>query len=118
MKKWKELPNYMRVPEVRPYYDLLRKRFFSIVLKRGFDVIVSLFLLIILAIPMLVIAVIIKCDSRGPVFYRQERVTRYGKHFKIHKFRTMVNFADQVGSLVTIKNDSRVTKVGSILSVC
>ncbi len=115
MKKWKELPNYMRVPEVRPYYDLLRKRFFSIVLKRGFDVIVSLFLLIILAIPMLVIAVIIKCDSRGPVFYRQERVTRYGKHFKIHKFRTMVNFADQVGSLVTIKNDSRVTKVGSIL---
>lgn len=54
-------------------------------------------------------------DSRGPVFYRQERVTTYGKHFRIHKFRTMVSNADKIGSVVTVGNDSRITRVGSKL---
>ena len=65
-----------------------------------------------------IIALYIKLDSEGPVFYRQERITTYGKHFKIHKFRTMVNNADQIGSAVTVDNDSRITKVGEKLRGC
>lgn len=71
--------------------------------------------MIILAIPMIIIAILIKIDSSGPVFYRQERITTYGKHFKIHKFRTMVNNADKIGTAVTVDNDSRITKVGAKL---
>ena len=69
--------------------------------------------MILLSIPMLIIAVMIKMDSKGPVFYRQERVTRYGKKFRIHKFRTMVNNADKIGTAVTVGGDSRITKVGA-----
>ena len=87
----------------------------SLILKRFFDVVISGILLVILAIPMGIIAVMIKMDSRGPVFYRQERVTTYGKHFRIHKFRTMVSNADKIGSVVTVGNDSRITRVGSKL---
>lgn len=72
-------------------------------------------LLVILAIPMIIIAVMIKLDSPGPVFYRQERVTTYGKHFKIHKFRTMVSNADKIGTAVTVENDNRITRVGAKL---
>lgn len=64
---------------------------------------------------MAVIAVMIKFDSHGPVFYRQERVTTYGKHFRIHKFRTMVSNADKMGTAVTVENDSRITRVGAKL---
>ena len=102
----------MRVPEVRPYWDILNRKRFSLFLKRVFDLFVGLILLVILALPMLIIAICIKLDSKGTVFYRQERVTRYGKHFRIHKFRTMVSNADKIGSLVTVENDSRITKVG------
>lgn len=78
----------------------------------------GLIILIITAIPMMIIAVMIKLDSKGPVFYRQERVTTYGKHFKIHKFRTMVSNADKIGSSVTVDNDSRITRVGAKLRGC
>lgn len=115
LKKWEDLPAFMRVPEVRPYYEILKKRQASLILKRIFDVVVATILLIILAIPMLVIACAIKHDSKGPVFYRQERVTTYGRRFRIHKFRTMVEHADKMGSAVTVGNDSRITKVGSKL---
>lgn len=115
MKDWNELPTYMRTPEVRTYYESLRKKEGSLVIKRIFDVVVALILLVILAIPMLIIAVWIKIDSRGPIFYRQERVTKYGRHFKIHKFRTMVNDADRIGTTVTVGNDDRITKVGGKL---
>ena len=64
---------------------------------------------------MLILAIWIKADSKGSVFYRQERVTTYGKHFRIHKFRTMVSNADQIGTAVTVGNDSRITKAGSKL---
>lgn len=84
LKKWEDLPSYMKCDEVRTYYDILSKRKISLVLKRFFDVVVASIMLIILAIPMAVIAVMIKFDSHGPVFYRQERVTTYGKHFRIH----------------------------------
>ena len=90
LRKWEELPEFMRTEEVRPYYEILNKRRGSLVLKRMMDLVGGLVLLIILVIPMAVIAVLIKLDSKGPVFYRQERITTYGKHFKIHKFRTMV----------------------------
>lgn len=115
MKKWKELPEFMRTDEVKEYYDILQTKKVSLTLKRIFDIIVALILLIILFIPMIIIAIIIKMDSEGPVFYRQERITRYGKKFKIHKFRTMVSNADKIGTAVTTNNDARITKIGSKL---
>ena len=115
LKKWEDLPSYMKCDEVRTYYDILSKRKTSLVLKRFFDVVVASIMLIILAIPMIIIAVMIKLDSPGSVFYRQERVTTYGKHFKIHKFRTMVNNADKIGTAVTVENDNRITRVGAKL---
>lgn len=115
LRKWDDLPDYMKCKEVRPYYDVLRKHHCSLLLKRIFDVFVALILLVILAIPMVVISVMIKTDSSGPVMFRQERVTTYGKRFKIHKFRTMVNHADKLGSGVTLGNDSRITHVGQKL---
>lgn len=118
LKKWEDLPDYIKNDEVRPYYDSLKRKKASLILKRLFDLIGGLVLLCILAIPMLIIAAMIKLDSEGPVFYRQERITTYGKHFRIHKFRTMVNNADRIGSAVTVGNDSRITKVGAALRGC
>ena len=115
LKEWDELPKFMRTPEVRPYWEVLRKRRWQLELKRVFDFTVALIMLFVVAIPMLIIAIAIKLDSPGPVFYKQERVTTYGKKFRIHKFRTMVNNADKIGTQVTVSNDSRVTKVGSLL---
>lgn len=118
LRKWEELPDFMRTDEVRPYYDILKKKKTDLILKKVMDFVGGIILLIILAIPMTVIAIWIKLDSEGPVFYRQERITTYGKHFKIHKFRTMVNNADKIGSVVTVGNDSRITKVGAKLRGC
>lgn len=118
LKKWEDLPDFIKNDEVRPYYDSLKRKKVSLILKRLFDLIGGLVLLCILAIPMLIIAAMIKLDSEGPIFYRQERITTYGKHFRIHKFRTMVNNADRIGSAVTVGNDSRITKVGAALRGC
>ena len=105
----------MQTPEVRPYWDILNKKRGQLALKRAFDVTAGTALLLLLCPPMAVIAVMIKKDSEGPVFYRQERVTSYGRHFRIHKFRTMVSNADKIGAAVTVGNDSRITKVGAKL---
>ncbi len=115
--KWEELPLEMQTEAVRKYYDILAKRKGSLLIKRIFDVVCSLILLVILSPVFLVLAIAIKIDSPGPVFYRQERVTQYGKHFRIHKFRTMVQFADK-GSQVTVNNDIRVTRVGRFIRKC
>ena len=115
MRKWNDLPESMRTDEVRKYYEILNKRKASLVLKRVFDFTVALILCVILLIPMLIISVLIVLDSKGGVFYRQKRVTAYGKEFRIHKFRTMVANADKIGTLVTVGNDSRVTKIGGFL---
>lgn len=115
LKKWDELPESIRIPEVKPYYDVLNKKRLSLLFKRAFDFCMALIMTVILIIPMAVIAIWIKFDSKGSVFYMQERVTTYGKHFMIHKFRTMVEGADGIGSAVTVRNDSRVTKAGRIL---
>lgn len=110
--KWEKLPPEMQTEEVKKYYDILRKKNFSLFWKRIFDIFVSVLMLVVLSPLFLVLAIAIKIDSKGPVFYRQERVTQYGKRFRIHKFRTMVSNADKIGTAVTIENDSRVTKVG------
>ena len=89
-REWDELPEFMKVLEVKPYYDTLRNHKTELILKRFFDVIVASGLFVIFAIPMCILAIVIKIDSPGPVFYRQERVTAYGRIFRIHKFRTMV----------------------------
>lgn len=115
LRKWDNLPGFMKIPEVRPYWEILNKKKGQLVLKRIFDLFVGIILLVVLTIPMAVIAVMIKSDSEGPVFYRQERVTTYGKHFKIHKFRTMVANAEQIGTTVTVGGDTRITKVGAKL---
>ena len=109
---WDDLPEFMRVPEVRPYWEILSGKRFQLVLKRVFDLLLSLVLLVLLTIPMIVISIMIKLDSRGPVFYRQERVTTCGRHFRIHKFRTMVADAEKIGTAVTVGNDTRITGVG------
>lgn len=115
LRKWEDLPDSIRVPEVKPYWDILNKKRGQLVLKRCFDIIFASILLLILAIPMAILALVIKKDSAGPVFYRQERVTTYGRHFRIHKFRTMVANADKIGTAVTVSGDSRITKVGAAL---
>ena len=116
LKSFDTLPAEFQNEEVKKYYDILSRKKRSILLKRITDVILALILIILLCIPMLVIALIIKIRAtKGPVFYKQERVTRYGKRFRILKFRTMVENADKIGSLVTTDSDSRVTKVGRFL---
>lgn len=113
MRKFENLPNELRTEAVREYYDALKKRSFSLFLKRCFDIFASAFLIVLLSPVMLVLAIWIKLDSEGPVFYRSERVTQYNKTFHILKFRTMVTNADKMGTLVTVAGDSRITKVGA-----
>ena len=115
LKRFDELPIEMQNASVRKYYDILYKKRGSLFFKRMFDIFVSFVMLLILSPVLLIIGIIIKCDSKGPVFYRQVRITQYGKNFRIFKFRTMVVNADKIGTLVTTKNDSRVTKVGSVI---
>ena len=115
VRKWEELPEKMRTREVRRYYNIIVRHSGWFKVKRVMDICVSLVLLAILLIPMGIIALMIKTDSQGPVFFRQERVTQYGKIFKIYKFRTMVDNASQLGSQVTVNNDARITRVGKLL---
>lgn len=110
---WDELPDAMKNEAVRPYYDSLRRKRFQLAVKRCFDVVASAILLLLLSPMFLVLAIVIKLDSPGPVFYRQERVTQYGKRFRIFKFRTMCDRADQMGSAVTTGGDPRITRVGA-----
>lgn len=118
MRRWEDLPKELKLDEVKPYYDILKKKQVSLFFKRVFDVVVSLLLLVILSPVFLILAIAIKVDSKGPVFYRQTRITQYNKEFKIHKFRSMCDGADKKGTLVTVSCDSRVTKVGKFIRKC
>lgn len=118
LRSWDKLPEYMRNDKVKPYYKLLKKRTGSLIMKRIFDIVMSLLLLMILSPVFLVVSIWIKLDSKGPVFFRQVRVTTYGKQFRIFKFRTMCENAEKKGSLVTVGNDSRITKVGEKIRHC
>ena len=114
LRKWEDLPKEMQIPEVKEYYDLLSKKKFQLVLKRLFDIVVSFTLLTLLSPLFIILAIAIKLDSKGPVFYRQTRVTQYGEEFRIFKFRSMVTDADK-GSLLTVGGDSRITKTGKFI---
>ena len=115
LKKWEDLPEEFQTAEVKEYYDILKKKSVSLFFKRCFDIFVSLIMLILLSPVFLILAIAIKIDSKGPVFYRQERVTQFGKKFKIFKFRTMVQDADKIGAQVTVGDDDRITRVGKII---
>ena len=117
IRKWERLPADMQTAQVRKYYEILRKKNVSLFFKRVFDVVVSAIMLVILSPLFLILSIAIKIDSRGPVFYRQERVTQYGKRFRIFKFRSMVENADK-GSQVTVDHDLRITKVGKFIRKC
>lgn len=112
--KWEKLPAAMQTNEVRYYYDILKKKQLSLLFKRLFDIFVSFLMLIIFSPVFLLLAIAIKIDSSGKVFYRQVRVTQYGKKFRIHKFRSMVQDADR-GNKITVGNDNRVTRVGKVI---
>ena len=118
MRKWNELPEFMKNEEVKKYYNILQKKKASLMLKRVFDIIVSILMIILLSPVLIAVSIWIKLDSKGPVFYRQERITQYGRVFRIFKFRTMVTGADKIGTLVTTKNDSRITRVGEKIRKC
>ena len=81
MKKWEELPDYMQNDKVKRYYKILSQKKKSLRFKRIFDIIMSIIMLLILWPVMLILAIWIKADSNGPVFFRQERITQYGKKF-------------------------------------
>lgn len=115
MRKWEELPKFMQCEEVKEYYDILSEKKLSLKMKRFFDIAAGTGVLIATAIPMLIISIKIVAESPGGVFYRQERITTYGKKFRIHKFRTMVANADRIGSTVTVSGDSRITPTGEFL---
>ena len=115
LRPWRLLPDEMRTKEVRKYYNILMKHRMWLKVKRAFDVVVAGIMLAVLIIPMGIIALAIRLDSPGPVFFRQARVTQYGKIFRIYKFRTMVDNASKLGAAVTVDNDSRITKVGALL---
>lgn len=111
-RDWDDIPEFMRNDSVKKYYEILRRKQFSLKVKRSFDIVTSLVLIILLSPVFLFLTVWIKFDSRGPVYYKQERITQYGRKFYIFKFRTMVANADKIGTLVTVQEDPRITKVG------
>ena len=116
--KWEQLPASMQTEAVRKYYEILRKKRVGLFFKRVLDVFASVLLLIALSPLFLILAIAIKIDSKGPVFYRQVRVTQYGKTFRIFKFRTMVQDADKIGAQVTVRKDNRITRVGKLIRKC
>lgn len=107
--------DFFNCQEVQDAKLYLNKRKKDLILKLIFDKVLALILLILFSPIFFILGVMIKLEDKGPVFYRQERVTKNGKIFKIYKFRTMVLNADKIGSLVTTENDSRITKIGSVI---
>lgn len=114
-REWEELPGYMKTELVHPYYKKLVKKKKSLYIKRFFDITAAAGMLVILFPACLVISALIAADSKGGVFFCQERVTQYGKKFWIIKFRTMAKNTGKSGFQVTVKDDRRVTRVGKIL---
>ena len=112
---WKDLPDEMKNDTVKKYYKSLAKKESALIIKRMFDVWMSVFLLVFLMPVILVMAVLIKLDSKGPVIFKQTRVTAGNKDFTIYKFRSMVNDAPKLGTSVTVASDMRITKVGQFM---
>ena len=118
LPKWEELPEEMQNDSVAEYYQILKQKKLSLGVKRVFEFVVALLMLIVISPVLLILSILIKIDSEGPVFYRQERVTTGSKTFRIFKFRTMVQNADKIGSLVTVGRDPRITRVGQKIRKC
>ena len=118
MKKWNKLPKSMQNAEVKKYYNILQRKKLSLFIKRLSDILFSMIGLVLLSPLFLLLSIAIKIDSKGPVFYRQERITTYGRTFRIFKFRTMVYNADKIGALVTTKGDNRITRMGALIRKC
>ena len=112
MKEWNQMPAWMQNEAVRQYYDILKQRRSGLRIKRSMDVVLSVILIIFFLPLMLVVGVLIKRDSRGPIFFRQVRITTYGRRFRIWKFRTMVQEAAKLGGEITTLEDRRITKIG------
>lgn len=115
LKSWNKLPDCLKTEAVKVYYLSLVKKQKTLQIKRMVDFVCAVCLLFPLLPVMGILALWIKVDSHGPVFYRQERITRYGKPYRIFKFRTMITDADKKGPTVTPSNDSRITKAGKKL---
>ena len=112
LKQWEDLPEKMKNDKVLPYYDIIKKKTASLIWKRVFDICLSVVLLVVLSWLFLILAILIKRDSCGPVLYRQTRITQFYRPFTIYKFRTMTDHGEQMGALVTTQNDMRITKIG------
>ena len=112
LKQWEDLPEKMKNDKVLPYYDIIKKKTASLLWKRVFDICLSVVLLVVLSWLFLILAILIKRDSCGPVLYRQTRITQFYRPFTIYKFRTMTDHGEQMGALVTTQNDMRITKIG------
>lgn len=112
LKEWSKLPEEMKNEHVQKYHNILQSKKISLYIKRTFDLCLSIFMFIIFLPLFLIIGILIKLDSKGPIIYKQIRVTQYGRKFKIFKFRTMVIDADLIGTQVTVSNDCRITKIG------
>lgn len=115
LRKWDDLPEKMKSESVKKYYELLCRKRHSLFVKRTFDIVAAFLTLILLSPIFILISIAIKLDSKGPIIFRQVRITQYGKPFRIFKFRTMVNNAENIGTQVTTKEDIRVTRIGRIL---
>lgn len=112
LNRFEDLPPFLQTEAVRPYYEYLAKKRGQLLAKRFLDILLALLLILLLSPLLILSALAVKCSSRGPIFYLQERVTQYGRHFRIYKFRTMVPDAQALGGAVTVENDPRVTRVG------
>jgi lipopolysaccharide/colanic/teichoic acid biosynthesis glycosyltransferase len=115
---YEALPESMKNEYTRRYWDRFQKKRATLAAKRAGDIAASLVILLVLSPLFLLLALAVKLDSPGPVFYRQIRVGRYNKDFRIFKFRTMVQNADQIGPAVTTGGDARVTRVGRLIRRC
>lgn len=113
--KWEKLPRQLRKNSIKSYYDILASKRASLFFKRLLDLVFAIIMLILISPVLLIIAAIIKFSDFGPVFFRQVRITQYGREFRIFKFRTMLVNAEQLGNLVTSEADPRVTRIGKFL---
>lgn len=118
MRDWESMPPFIKNESVKEYYDILKQHEKELRLKRKADVVLSVLMISFLWPVFLIIGILIKLDSPGPVFFKQERVTQYGRKFQILKFRTMVQDAEKLGSQITKSHDSRLTRVGKIIRGC
>ena len=115
MNSLNNLPPKMKNKVVEKYFLVLKKKYIFFFLKRVFDILASLLLIVLLLPLMFILAIIIKIDSRGPVLYKQVRITKYYKEFKIYKFRTMHVTNNQSAIQITVGEDIRITRIGRLI---